>query len=63
MENPPTKVEIQKYIQSLKEEEFRSFNLAARLDPKTDLYCEMYKHYKETQTKVQTFERLLSTLD
>jgi hypothetical protein len=47
--NESIKAEIQAHIENLEAEIERSFNITAKLDPKSDIYWTMFRHYKETQ--------------
>lgn len=55
------KQEVQTYISDMIIEKDRVFNLVARMDPKSEMYWKMFKHYKQLQKKIHTFTADLDT--
>jgi hypothetical protein len=57
--NEDIKEEIRAHIENLELEIERSFRITSELDPKTDIYWIMFRHYKETQVYQQELKALL----
>jgi hypothetical protein len=58
--NEDTKASIRAHIENLELEIEKAFRITSELDPKSDIYWVMYRHYKETQSYQKELKSLLN---